>query len=130
MFTDTITIYNRFKADGKERWQRKVVKGVSWIDTQGTTTRKTGMTPANTFTLLIPKRCLEGYVEPRAFTALADKDGKWTVAPQDTVALGEVAVEITTTPGKDLEALDHVRTVTMVDTLLRGRLAHLEVTGK
>lgn len=130
MFTDTITLYNRYKADGKECWQRKVVTGVSWIDTQGATTRKTGVTPANTFTLLIPKRCLEGYVEPIAFAALADKAGKWTVAPQDTVALGEVAVEITATPGKDLAGLDHVRTVTMVDTLLRGRLAHLEVTGK
>lgn len=130
MFTDTITLYNRYKVDGKERWQRRVVAGVSWIDTQGAITRKTGVTPDNTFTLLIPKRCLDGYVEPIAFTALADKAGKWTVAPQDTVVLGAVAVEITATPGKDLAALDHVRTVTMVDNLLRGRLAHLEVTGK
>lgn len=130
MFTDTITLYNRYKTDGKERWQRRVVEGVSWTDTQGATTRKTGVTPANTFTLLIPKKCLEGYVEPQAFAALKDKAGKWTVAPQDTVALGAVAVEVTTTPGRDLAGLDHVRTVTLVDTLLRGRLAHLEVTGK
>lgn len=130
MFTDTITLYNRYKADGKERWQRRVVEGVSWIDTQGATTRKTGVTPANTFTLLIPRRCLAGYVDPKVFAALEDKSGKWTVAPQDTVVCGEVATEITTTPGKDLAELDHVRTVTMVDNLLRGRLAHLEVTGK
>lgn len=130
MFTDTVTLYNRYKADGKERWQRQVVKGVSWIDTQGATARKTGVTPANTFTLLIPRRCLDGYVDPMAFAALEDKTGKWTVAPQDTVVRGEVAVEITTTPGKDLAGLDHVRTVTMVDNLLRGHLAHLEVAGK
>lgn len=130
MFTDTITLYNRYKADGKEHWQRRVVKGVSWIDTQGATARKTGVTPANTFTLLIPRRCLAGYVDPKAFAALEDKSGRWTVAPQDTVVRGEVSAEITTTPARDLTALDHVRTVTLVDNLLRGRLAHLEVTGK
>lgn len=130
MFTDTVTIYNKYKADGKEHWQRRVVPGVNWTENQGAVARKTGVTPANGLTLLIPRAALKDYVPPQMFATMADRAGVWTVAAQDTVVLGDVAVEITATPGKDLAGRGHVRTVTMVDSLLHGRLAHLEVTGK
>ena len=130
MFTDTVTLYNKYKAEGKEHWQRRVVSGVNWTENQGAVARKTGVTPTNGLTLLIPRAALEGYVPPQVFASMADRAGVWTVAAQDTVVLGDVAVEITSTPGKDLAGRDHVRTVTMADSLLHGRLAHLEVTGK
>lgn len=130
MFTDTVTIYNKYKADGKEHWQRRVVPGVNWTENQGAVARKTGVTPANGLTLVIPRGALKDYVPPQVFAALEDRAGVWTVTAHDTVVLGDVPVEITATPGKDLAGWDHVRTVTMVDSLLHGRLAHLEVTGK
>ena len=43
MFTDTVTIYNRYKENGQERWQRHVLTGVNWTDTVGSTVRKTGV---------------------------------------------------------------------------------------
>lgn len=130
VFTDTITLYNKYKADGKEHWQRRVVSGVHWTENQGAVARKTGVTPTNGLTLVIPQEALTDYVSPQAFAAMEDRAGVWTVAAHDTVVLGDVPVEITVTPGKDLAGQDHVRTVTMVDSLLHGHLAHLEVTGK
>lgn len=53
-----------------------------------------------------------------------------TVAPKDTIALGAVDVEISTTPSKDLKGVEKVRQILNVDGLLHGRLAHLEVIGK
>lgn len=130
MFTDTVTLYNRYKAEGKEHWQRRVVSGVNWTENQGAVARKTGVTPTNGLTLLIPRAALKDYVPPHMFATMENRAKVWTVAAQDTVVLGDVAVEITSTPGKDLAGRDHVRTVTMADSLLHGRLAHLEVTGK
>lgn len=127
MFTDTVTIYNRFKADGRERWQRRVIRGVNWTDTVGAVTRKTGVTPENNFTLVIPAGALADFCPPTAFSGQTDT---WTVAPGDTVVLGEIEREITTTPSRDLGDLDHVRLIRGVDDHRHGGLAHLEVTGR
>ena len=130
MFTDTITLYNRYMENGRERWKRHVLTGVNWTDTVGSTVRKTGVVPAHSTTLIIPKTVLDGYVPPVKFAALEDNAGKWTVAPKDTIALGAVDVEISTTPSKDLKGVEKVRQILNVDGLLHGRLAHLEVIGK
>ena len=130
MFNDVVTIYNSYKEEGKERWQRRVVYGVNWTDIQGVVARKTGMASANSLSLLIPAKAMDGYMRPEAFSALKDRAGKWTVAPKDTVVLGDVDLEITRTPGKDLAGVDGVRVVTTVDSYLHGPLAHLEVIGK
>ena len=130
MFTDTVTIYNRYKENGQERWQRHVLTGVNWTDTVGSTVRKTGVVPAHSTTFIIPKAVLVDYVPPVEFSALEDKSGKWTVAPKDTMVLGAVDVEISTTPSKDLIGVEKVRQILNVDGLLHGRLAHLEVSGK
>lgn len=130
MFTDTVTIYNRYMENGRERWQRHVLDGVNWTDTVGSTVRKTGVVPSPSTSLVIPKAALVGYVPPVEFSALEDKSGKWTVAPKDTVAFGAVDVEISTTPSKDLAGVEQVRQVLNVDGLLHGRLAHLEVICK
>lgn len=130
MFNDAVTIYNSYKEEGKECWQRHVVHGVNWTDIQGAVARKTGVTSANTLSLLIPAKAMVGYVKPQAFAALEDKSGKWTVAPKDIVVLGAVDVEVARTPGKDLAGEDGVRVVTAVDSYLHGPLAHLEVSGK
>lgn len=130
VFTDTITVYNRFKEAGKEQWQRRVISGVNWTDMIGAVIRKTGVTPAGSFTLVIPKASMAGYVTPEQFKVLEDRSEHWTVAVGDTVALGELQTEVTATPSKDLAGIDHVRIVSAVDYLAHGSLAHLEVTGK
>ena len=130
MFTDTVTIYNRYKENGQERWQRHVLTGVNWTDTVGSTVRKTGVLPAHSTTWIIAKAVLVDYVPPVEFSALEDKSGKWTVAPKDTMVLGAVDVETSTTPSKELIGVEKVRQILNVDGLLHGRLAHLEVSGK
>ena len=130
MFTDTGTIYNRYTENGQERWKRHVLNGVNWTDTVGSTVRKTGVVPAPSTILIIPKAMLVDYVLPVEFSALEDKSGKWTIAPKDTIALGTVEVEISTTPSKNLAGVEKVRQVLNVDGLLHGRLAHLEVVCK
>lgn len=129
MFNDTITIYNKLKEGGRERWQRRVVSGVNWTDIRGAVARKTGVTPSDSFSLVIPMGAMQGYVKPAAFAALEDKKDAWTVAPEDAVVLGALDVEIITSPGKDLSTFDDVREVTAIDSLIHGRLAHLEVSG-
>lgn len=129
MFNDTVTIYNKYKEAGREHWHRRVVTGVNWTDIRGAVARKTGVTPTDSFSLIIPQAAMRGYVKPMAFSALEDKKEAWTVAPEDTVVLGALDVEITASPGKDLAAYDGVREVTAIDSLMHGRLAHLEVSG-
>lgn len=130
MFHDAVTIYNKYRADGKECWQRHVITGVNWTDIQGAVARKSGVAAVNSFMLIIPAAELSGYRTPHDFAACESKPDSWTVAPQDTIARGVLDVEITTTPGKDLAAYDNVRTVTAVDSYLHGALANLEVSGK
>lgn len=130
MFHDVVTIYNKYREAGKERWQRHIITGVNWTDIQGAVARKSGVAAVNSFMLIIPAAELSGYKTPRDFAACESKADSWTVAPQDTVVLGALDVEIATTPGKDLAACDNVRTVTAVDSYLHGALANLEVSGK
>lgn len=130
MMNDTVTIYNKCVQAGAEKWQRTVLKGVFWDSVEGAVLRRTGAASADSVVVVIP-RTLPGYLKPKAWDALMDRRGHWTVRPGDILVRGQVGIEIVRSAAKELEHLDDVRTVTTVDDLgLRSGMAHLEVSGK
>lgn len=128
MFNDTVTLYNKYTAGGVEKWKRTVLSGVFWNSVEGAVLRKTGAASADSVVVLIPGS-VGGYVKPKAWEALNDKSGSWTVKPGDTMVRGDVPVEIVRST-RELDGLDDVLTVTTVDDKRFGGLAHLEVSGR
>ena len=128
MFRDTMTVYNKYAAGGVEKWKRTVLHGVFWNSVEGAVLRRTGAASADSVVVLVP-RSVAGYVKPKAWEAMTDKSGAWTVKPGDTIARGVVPVQIARST-KELDGFDDVLTVTTVDDKPFGGLAHLEVGGK
>ena len=128
MFNDTVTLYSKYVEDGTERWKRTILCGVFWNSVEGAVLRRTGAASADRVVVLIPDT-VGGYVKPKAWDALGDKSGFWTVRPGDTLARGGVPVEIARST-RELEGFDDVLTVTTVDDKRFGGLAHLEVSGR
>lgn len=129
MMNDTITVYNKYLASNVERWKRTVLSGVYWNAVNGAVLRKTGAASADSVVVIVP-RSLQGYVKPKAWNALPDKSGAWTVQAGDMIVKGRIATEITRSAAKELSGYDDVLTVTTVDDKDFGRLAHLEVSGR
>lgn len=129
MMNDTITVYNKYMASNVERWKRTVLSGVYWNAVNGAVLRKTGAASADSVVVIVP-RSLLGYVKPKAWNALHDKSGAWTVQAGDMIVKGRIATEITRSAAKELSGYDDVLTVTTVDDKDFGRLAHLEVSGR
>ena len=124
-----MTIYNKYLKDGAERWTRTVLHGVLWDSMGGAVLRNTGAASAAGVSVLIP-RTLPGYVKPKAWQALADKSSAWTIQSGDRLVKGDIGLEIVRSAAKELSGLDDVLTVTTVDALDFGGLAHFEVSGK
>lgn len=130
MLNDVITIYNKYVDIGIEKWQRTVLQGVFWNAIKGAVTRKTGVQNVDSVQIIIPKSARAGYFSPKAWAALADKTGAWTLQPGDTIVKGALDVEITKSP-KELQAYDDVLTITSVDAkTFGGDMAHWEVSGR
>lgn len=129
MFPHTVTVYNKFTDAGSEKWKRTVLSGVFWDSSKGAVNRKTGVTSADGLLLIIPMS-IKGYVKPKAWTALSDKTGFWTLQSSDTVILGSISYEVVKS-SKELQQFDDVLTINNVDTKgFGGDMAHFEVSGK
>ena len=129
MMNDTVTIYNKYMASNVERWKRTVLSGVYWNAVHGSVLRKTGAASADSVVVIVP-RSLPGYTKPKAWNALPDKSGSWTIQAGDTIVKGCITPEIARSAAKELSGYDDVLTVTTVDNKDFGRLAHLEVSGR
>lgn|SRR5690606_3676792 len=129
-----ITIYNKFINAQKEYFQRSVVSDVVWQSTKSVSGLGSGKLANNTATILIPIGSASNYLPPKAWLALENKAGKWTLLEGDFIVRGEVADEITTT--FTISALkkkyDYVVEITSVDDMLEGSEAvqHYEVGAK
>lgn len=129
MMNDTVTVYNKYIASNVERWKRTVLPGVYWNAVNGAVLRKTGAASADSVVVIIP-RSLPGYTKPKAWEALPNKSGSWTVQAGDMIVKGIVTIEITRSAAKELDSYDDVLTITTVDDKDFGSLAHLEVSGR
>lgn len=130
-----MTIYNKYydKALGLDRYQRTVIKGVHWEDTQGANIIKSGLENADRIFVSIPFGCQADrtYCKPKAFESLADKSIFFTIQPGDRIIKGAIDFDINGS-AKALDETYETFTVTTVDTLDFGssRLHHWEVGGR
>ena len=134
LFTDMITIYNHYKADGKDHWKRTVLEGVQW-------SRKVRYAPdsggklVSTVTVSVTVPIRDGYVPADQWQDLKDRTGKWTVDTKqhlDVFALGEVDAELDAaeyTPAKFLRDHQDAFIVSCLsDNTNRDRLKHWKVS--
>ncbi|HWQ76558.1 MAG TPA: DUF6751 family protein [Syntrophomonas sp.] len=130
MFPHTVTVYNKYLDGTTEKWQRTVLRGVFWDSSKGAVVRKTGVSSADGLMLLIPM-AIPGYVKPKAWAALADKTGTWTLQSGDIVILGAIDYDVVKSSKELQQQYDDVMTVTNVDTRDYGSgMRHWEVSGK
>jgi hypothetical protein len=130
-----LTIYNKHVAGGVEAWQRAQIQAVAWENRKGANVlRAGGNIAADQAAVYIPFARGDNYLAPRAWQALADKTGKWTLQVGDFIVKGlvedDVHGEIEDSPPvpaftiSDLKAkYDDVLQVTSVDTMDSGSLS-------
>lgn len=128
LFTDTITLYNHYKRDGDDAWNRTVLKGVRWTEKKEKTVSQNGVLAiADYISITVPGR--EGYIAPKEY---AGTDFTFGLGNLDFVVYGDVTDEIVT--AKDLAALKKahdVYTVSSVsDNTQRKHLKHWRVIAK
>ena len=133
LFTDTITIYNHYKEDGLDKWQRTVLFGCQWrrkiirtVDNAGKVLKSAEVS------VTIPMR--EGYLPYKEWLNLADKTGKWTIDTEhhlDMLTLGECECELSETYTPNMLKRDRLDTIvagTLSDNTNRDYLKHWRVT--
>ncbi|MFZ2196153.1 MAG: hypothetical protein WAV13_00360 [Thermodesulfovibrionales bacterium] len=124
MKTNTdMTIYNKYVVAGVETYKRTQIIAVQWENRKGANVLRTGgTTAADQVAVFIPWARGANYLKPKAWQALADKTGKWTLQVGDFIVKGLVADEIG--PGFLMSALkakyDDVLAITSIDTMDQG----------
>lgn len=95
LFTDTITVYNHYKEDGKDKYIRHILKGVQWSHNKVQTNISGGaMTETKVESITIDFSRNYGnalYVNPVSFKKMSYKDSCWTLdskSGQDILVLG------------------------------------------
>lgn len=133
MFNDTITIYNKYTGqDGLERWKRTVLSGVYWHTVRGATMRKTGQSSADSTQVIVPftAKAARKYIPPKAWQALTDKSGFYTIQSGDTIIKGNIPNEVMSSI-KELNGYDEITVVISVDIKNTGNnMAHFDIMGK
>jgi hypothetical protein len=133
MFPHTVTVYNKYKDGKADRWQRTVLRGVSWHMVKGAVMRRAGVSPADGVQLVIPCTADAGgrlYLPCKAWTKEKYRGAAWTLQSGDKAVFGECPCEIKETDA-ELNGEDGLITITAVDTKLFGSaLDHWEVSGK
>ena len=130
MFPHTVTIYNKYPNHTPEKWQRTVLSGVFWDSSKGAAVRKTGVSSVDGLQLIIPMH-IKGYVKPKAWAALEEKTGTWTLQSGDTVVLGYKDYDIVRSSNELQQRFDDVLVISNVDIRnYGGDMSHWEVTGK
>ena len=90
---DTITLYNRrFDPDEDcDVYERTVIRGVHWFNSEATTVDSTGLKAANKVTIRIPTDADFGgkvYFPPKQYAATDDPAAAFTLVAGDLVVLG------------------------------------------
>ena len=131
-----ITLYNKYTdaATRTEKYQRTVIYDVVWESTKAVSGRSTGVLASNVATIFIPMQRGANYLKPKAWRALSDKSGKWTLQEGDVIVRGVATDEIegAYTITSLRAEYDEVVTVTSVDAMDQGsaNVQHWEVGAK
>lgn len=132
MFNDTVTVYNKYRENGVEKWQSTVLYGVFWNEVKGAVMRRTGVASAGSVQIIIPRSVSadKEYMSPMAWESLADKCEYFTLKPEDVVVRGAITYDITRSSA-ELKAYDGCHVIISVDNKeFGGSMAHWEVTAK
>jgi len=92
------TIYNKSvdPSTRTEVYQRKVLTEVYWENRRAVNQLASGGNKAaDKVLVLIPMTLSDEYLAPRAWQALVDKTGNWTLQTEDFIVRGAVSDEIT-----------------------------------
>lgn len=102
--------------------------GVFWDGVSGTSKFANGVEAADKALIVI--NYLTGYVQPKAYEALTDKTGFWTLSVTDKIVRGSIPEDVSHTDLEDL--YDDVLNITSVDNKLIGSedMWHIEVGAK
>lgn len=92
MRTNTaVTVYNKYISSGVEAYQRANIDRAEWENTKATNVLSTGGTiAADQATIYIPMAIGDNYLPPRAWQALTNKSGFWTLQPGDVIIKGTI----------------------------------------
>ena len=90
-----ITIYNKYFVNRAEVYQRAELTAVVWQSTDAISRAKEQVA-ANSALIMIPFAYGANYLKPKAWQALADKTGYWTLQEGDVIVRNIVADEIDT----------------------------------
>lgn len=90
-----ITIYNKYIENRVEKYQRVELTAVVWQATSAISRAKEQV-PANSALVMIPFAYGAYYLKPKAWQALADKTGYWTLQEGDIVVRDIVTEELDT----------------------------------
>ena len=90
---DTITLYNRRfdPEDDCDVYERTIIRGVHWFNSDATTVDSTGLKAANKVTIRIPVDADFGgkaYLPPKQYASAADPSATFTLAAGDIIVLG------------------------------------------
>lgn len=130
LFTDTVTLYNRYRKGRETFWKRTVLKGVQWSQKAVRTANNSGSVVITTETNVTIPAGISGYMSPDAFAAAEDKTKAWTLAPDDLVMLGNSDTEISDNVTADVVcALGAVTIRTVKDNTLRPKLRTWKVVA-
>lgn len=133
MFGDTVTVYNKHKDGGAEKWQRTVISGVFWNSIKGAVVRRTGVSSSDSLQLIIPFAATasrRSYAPQKAWETLTDKSQAWTLQAGDIVIRGKVIAEVARS-SLELKKYDDCLTITSIDKKDFARdMAHWEVSAK
>lgn len=129
-FTDTVTLYNRYKDGRATHWKRTVLRGVQWNQKAVRTADNSGSVIITTETSVTVPGNMPGHVSPAVFAATENKSGAWTLAPDDMILFGENEAEITgNVTADDICALGAVTIRSVKDNTLRPRLKTWKVVA-
>jgi hypothetical protein len=130
-----LTIYNKYidATTRTEKYQRAVIVGVMWENRSAANKLASGgQIAADKARVFVPFTRGANYVKPKAWQALPNKAGKWTIQEGDIIVYGLVSDEITSSfTVSGLQAkYDDVLTVTSIDRQDALSLGHWEVGAK
>lgn len=133
-----VTVWNKYTnpVTRLEEYKRTELKGVMVIARKGVNVLKSGLSTADSVTIIIPQSVNAGsksYKAPKAWQATPNIDmgNYWTLQNGDKIAKGLINYEIVAPNTIALleKNYDDVFTITKVDPMLFGSSPHWEVGG-
>jgi len=117
-----ITIYNKYIENRAEKYWRNEIYDVVWQATKAVSGSGSGQLASNVATVFIPFASGDGYLPPKEWQGMSNKNDLWTLQEGDIIVRGIVTDEISDafTMTALRAAHDSVVMITSVDAMDQG----------